>query len=179
MSDVDHVELSIVIPIYNEEKNIEKLIVEIVESVTEPVIEIICVNDRSTDNSLEVLYSLSKKFKDIDRVDLVAVDLRRNSGQTAAMRAGFSIASGKYVVTMDGDGQNDPSDIPKLYDRISNEKVDVICGWRKNRKDPLSKRIPSKISNYLHRKLTGLNIHDSGCSLRIYISEAVKELPIH
>lgn len=152
---------------------------EIEDGVEDLSFEVIFVNDGSTDKSLELLTELTKQYSSNDRISIVVIDLRRNSGQTAAMRAGFSVIKGKYVITMDGDRQNDPSDIIKLYNRITTEKVDVICGWRKYRKDPLSKKIPSKISNFLHRRLTGLNIHDSGCTLRIYIAEAVNKLPIH
>ena len=167
------------IPVYNEEDNIVQLLEEIVSSIQGMHFEVIFVNDDSTDRSHEILLDLTQKYKDHKYCDLVVVDLRRNSGQTAAMKAGFNLTKGKYVVSMDGDGQNDPQDIPKMYKIISTEKVDVICGWRKQRKDPLTKKIPSKISNFLHRRLTGLKIHDSGCSLRIYIAEAVKDLPIH
>lgn len=176
MTDLD---LSIVIPIYNEQENIENLMQEIEDSIVELIFEVIFINDGSSDNSLNILEELVKKYKENERINIVVADLRRNSGQTAAMRAGFSLVSGKYVVTMDGDGQNDPKDIMKLYNKITTEKVDVICGWRKNRQDPLSKKIPSKFSNFLHRRLTGLLIHDSGCTLRIYVTESITDLPIH
>lgn len=176
MKDLD---LSIVIPIYNEEKNIVNLMKEIEEAIVKLKFEVIFVNDGSTDNSLEILEKLVDQYRENDRVNIIVADLRRNSGQTAAMRAGFSLVKGKYVVTMDGDGQNDPNDIEKLYNKITTEKVDVVCGWRKNRKDPLSKKIPSKLSNFLHRRLTGLPIHDSGCTLRIYVADSVLDLPIH
>jgi glycosyltransferase involved in cell wall biosynthesis len=179
LAEIINLELSIVIPIYNEEENIDNLMEEIENSIPDLQFEVIFVNDGSTDASLQLLEDLERKYKSNNRINIVVADLRRNSGQTAAMRAGFSLVSGRYVITMDGDGQNDPNDIPKLYQRISTEKVDVICGWRKDRHDPISKKIPSKISNFLHRRLTGLNIHDSGCTLRIYVADAVKELPIH
>lgn len=172
-------DLSIIIPIYNEEENIDKLMDEIEVAISEINSEVIFVNDGSTDQSLKLLLNLAKKYEENSSLSVVVVELRRNSGQTAAMRAGFDLAQGNYVVTMDGDLQNDPIDIPRLYDKITTENVDVICGWRKNRQDPLSKRIPSKFSNFLHRRLTGLKINDAGCTLRIYVSIAVKNLPIH
>ena len=171
-------ELSLVIPTYNEEDSLAKLVDEIYDALNSFRFEILFVNDGSTDNTLNVLKGVQIKYND-NTNELKIVNLRRNSGQTAAMRAGFQLARGKYTVTLDSDGQNDPSDIVRLYNKLKSENVDVVCGWRKNRHDPLSKRIPSKLSNFLHRRLTGLKINDSGCTLRIYDTKAVRNLPIH
>ncbi|NPA53174.1 MAG: glycosyltransferase family 2 protein, partial [Aquificae bacterium] len=162
------VELSIVIPIYNEEENLP-ILYEKLKSVLEKLgksYEIIFVNDGSTDRSWEIIKELSQKDPRV-----VGVNFRRNYGQTAAMSAGFDVAQGDVIITMDGDLQNDPEDIPKLLEKMQ-EGYDIVSGWRKDRKDAfISRTLPSRIANWLISKVTGVHLHDYGCSLKAYRSE--------
>ncbi len=166
--------ISIVIPLYNEEDVVDKLIDILFEVMTKinHEFEIIIVNDGSTDNTLTRL-NMKKESSSLDRLRII--NLRSNFGQTPALLAGFSQAKGDIIVSMDGDLQNDPKDIPKLLKKME-EGYDVVCGWRKDRKDSFLKKYPSKFSNYLNRRLNDLDIHDSGCTFRAYISEAAKGL---
>lgn len=171
--DKNNIELSIVIPIYNEEENLP-ILYEKLKSVLDNLgksYEIIFVNDGSTDKSWEII----KKFAEKDK-HVVGVNFRKNFGQTAAMSAGFQIARGDVIITMDGDLQNDPEDIPKLLE-VLNQGYDIVSGWRKDRKDTfLTRTLPSKIANWLISKTTGVYLHDYGCSLKAYRSEVAKRL---
>ena len=156
-------DLSIVVPIYNEEENIPILHGRISEALADTRIayELILVDDGSSDNSYPALKLLAAKD---ERVKVVR--LRRNFGQTAAMAAGFDLASGRVVVPMDGDLQNDPLDIPLLLARID-EGYDVVSGWRKDRKDTfINRKLPSIIANGVISRMTGVHLHDYGCTLR-------------
>ncbi len=168
--------LSVVIPVYNEEENIPKLYEELKE-VLEKLpyeYEIIFVDDGSTDRTFQILEELAKKNPHVK-----VVRFRRNYGQTAAMYAGFQYASGDVVITMDGDLQNDPHDIPKLLEKI-NEGYDIVSGWRKDRKDPfLSRILPSKIANWIISKVTGVHLHDYGCTLKAYRKEVAKNFRLY
>lgn len=168
-------ELSVVIPLYNEEENIEELHRKLSEALINLSIsyEIIYVDDGSMDNTLKLLEEIQKKDSHV-----VVLSFRRNFGQTAAFAAGFDFARGDVVITMDGDLQNDPVDIPKLLEAIKD--ADLVSGWRKRRKDPfLSRRLPSIIANWLIGKVTGVRIHDYGCSLKAYRREVVKNLRLY
>ena len=170
------VELSVVVPIYNEADSIEPLVNAIANAVKETNLnyEIICVDDGSKDGSTNVLTNLAKR-----RTDFKAVILRRNYGQTPAMAAGFESAQGKVIVTLDGDLQNDPADIPMLVDKLD-EGYDLVSGWRKNRQDAaLTRLLPSKIANILIAKVTGVKLHDYGCSLKAYRSELVADMNLY
>ena len=168
--------LSVVIPVYNEEENIPKLYEELKE-VLEKLpydYEIIFVDDGSTDRTPQILEELAKKDPHVK-----VIRFRRNYGQTAAMYAGFQYASGDVVITMDGDLQNDPHDIPKLLEKI-NEGYDIVSGWRKDRKDPfLSRILPSKIANWIISKVTGVHLHDYGCTLKAYRKEVAKNFRLY
>lgn len=167
--------LSIVIPVYNESRNIELLHTTLVHALQGFHAEIIYVNDGSTDSTDSELSCLQNhKVNKPHKI----ITFRRNFGQTAAMDAGFKAAKGDIVIAMDADLQNDPKDIKKLVDKIY-EGYDVVSGWRRDRHDPLSKKIPSLFSNWLHRSLTGLRIHDSGCSLKAYRRECLKDLELY
>ncbi len=169
-------EISIVIPIFNEEENIQILYSELNKILEElkKDYEIIFVDDGSNDRSFEILEKIHNEDKNVK-----IIKFRKNFGQTAAISAGFEKAKGEVVITMDADLQNDPNDIPCLLEKIS-EGYDVVSGWRKGRKDPfLGKKIPSKISNFLTRKLTGVNIHDFGCTLKAYKKEVLTDLELY
>ena len=168
------VEISIVIPIYNEEENLP-ILYERLKSVLEKFeknYEIIFVNDGSTDRSWEIIKDLAEKDNHI-----VGVNFRKNFGQTAAMSAGFEVAKGDIIITMDGDLQNDPEDIPKLLQILNEGGYDIVSGWRKDRKDSfLTRTLPSRIANWLISNITGVHLHDYGCSLKAYRSEVAKRL---
>jgi glycosyltransferase involved in cell wall biosynthesis len=168
--------LSVVVPIHNEYENLPHL-VEAIASVLKAndlTYEILCVDDGSTDRSGELLKQLT-----LEREDLRSVILRRNYGQTAAMAAGFSFAKGKVIVTLDGDLQNDPADIPMLLAKLS-EGYDLVSGWRKQRQDAkLTRLLPSKIANWLIGQLTGVKLHDYGCSLKAYRAELVADMNLY
>lgn len=168
-------DLSIVVPIHNEYENLPRLL-EAIASVLQPAYsyEILCVDDGSTDGSTELLKQLASQ-----RHDLRSVILRRNYGQTAAMAAGFRFAQGKVIITMDGDLQNDPADIPMLLDQL-NQGYDLVSGWRKNRQDAtITRKIPSQIANWLIGRVTGVKVHDYGCSLKVYRSELVADMNLY
>jgi len=168
--------LSVVVPIYNEVDSIPHLVESIATILRSYQInyEIICVDDGSKDGSTEVLTNLAK-----NRDDLKAVILRRNYGQTPAMAAGFNYATGQVIVTLDGDLQNDPNDIPLLLAKLE-EGYDLVSGWRKNRQDDRVKRLlPSKIANWLIAKVTGVKLHDYGCSLKAYRAELVADMNLY
>jgi len=168
-------ELSIVVPVYNEEENIRPLYTALkpVLEDTGKTYEIIFVDDGSTDNT-------PRELERIARLDpgIAVLSLRRNFGQTAAFAAGFDYAGGDVIITMDGDMQNDPRDIPKLLEEM--ETSDLVSGWRKDRKDNLiTRRLPSMAANWLIGKVTGVRLHDYGCSLKAYRKEVVKNMRLY
>ncbi|MBL8768266.1 MAG: glycosyltransferase family 2 protein [Planctomycetes bacterium] len=169
-------DVSIVVPVYNEEDNILPL-VDAIDSVMQRVkrsYEILVVDDGSSDRTWEKLAEARKRLP-----QLSIVSLRRNFGQTAALAAGFDAARGRHVVTMDGDLQNDPEDIPTFL-ALLDEGYDLVCGWRRDRKDRfLSRRLPSRVANALLSDLTGVRVHDFGCTLKGYRAAFVKQLPIY
>ncbi|MDP7494690.1 MAG: glycosyltransferase family 2 protein [Candidatus Undinarchaeales archaeon] len=170
------VELSIVVPAFNEAENIPLLYTELTD-VLKGIghsYEIVFVDDGSVDGSRDVLNELACKDPRVR-----ALIFRTNFGQSAAMDAGFKEARGDIVITLDADLQNNPEDIPKILSKLS-EGFDVVSGWRRDRRDPfLSKRVPSRLSNWLHSRLTGLDIHDSGCTLKGYSHDAIESLELY
>jgi glycosyltransferase involved in cell wall biosynthesis len=168
--------LSVVVPVYNEVENLEALLEELsAVLLAEPTtFEVIVVDDGSRDGTSELLRELV-----VDRAWLRAVFLRRNFGQTAAFDAGFRAAAGEIVATIDGDLQNDPRDIPSMIAKLG-EGYDMVAGWRRKRSDAMIlRKIPSKIANWMIRKVTGTRIHDLGCSLRLYRREITEELRLY
>jgi glycosyltransferase involved in cell wall biosynthesis len=161
--------VSIVIPVYNELENIPLLAEALFEAMTGYDYEVLFVDDGSTDGSIEALEKLAND--DPDRVRVI--EFRRNFGQTAAMAAGIDISSGEIIVTLDADLQNDPADIPKLLEKID-EGYDVVSGWRIERKDNVVRRIPSQIANWIISKVTGVSLHDYGCTLKAYRREVLE-----
>lgn len=169
-------ELSIVVPIHDEIESIPALIEAIATAVGKIGLsyEIICVDDGSKDGSADLLKTLSKT-----RTDLRTVILRRNYGQTAAMAAGFNLAQGRVIVTLDGDLQNDPNDISNLLSKLD-QGYDLVSGWRKSRQDnTLTRLLPSKIANWLIGEITGVKLHDYGCSLKAYRAEVVADMNLY
>ncbi len=173
---INKAKVSIVIPIFNEEESIPQLVQEVLKTMrnSDDSFEIVLVNDGSKDRSADVLKNLSKHIP-----ELTCVLLRKNYGQTAAMAAGFDISDGEIVVSIDGDLQNDPADIPLLINKL-NEGYDIVCGWRYDRKDPkISRKIPSKIANKLIRRVTGIHLNDYGCSLKAYRKEILSDMKLY
>lgn len=168
--------ISVVIPAYNEEENIpilyEKL-KRVLENLGEDY-EIIFVDDGSTDRTYEVLKEIAQRDKKVK-----VIRFRRNFGQTAALYAGFEHAKGDVIITMDADLQNDPEDIPRLLEKMK-EGYDIVSGWRKERKDPfLSRKLPSMIANWIISKVTGVYLHDYGCTLKAYKAEVAKSFRLY
>ncbi len=169
-------DLSIVVPVFNEEENIQYLYDQLTAAL-EPLgveYEIICSDDGSTDRSFELLKALAERDH---RVKVIR--FRRNYGQTAGFSAGFDHASGDIVITIDADLQNDPASIPVLLDKMA-EGYDVVSGWRADRKDAyVTRKLPSKIANWLISETTGVHVHDRGCSLRAHRLEIVKDMRLY
>ena len=169
-------ELSVVIPLLDEAPNLEALCDELTETLEEwgRPFEVVLVDDGSTDGTFEILSRLHAADP-----RLRVIQLRRNFGQTAAFAAGFACARGRIIVTADGDLQNDLRDIPRMVDKLE-EGYDIVCGWRKVRKDRwLSRRLPSVVANALISAATGVRLHDYGCSLKVFRAEVVKSLRLY
>lgn len=169
-------ELSVVIPVKNEAPGLVELHKEFTETLTRwgRPYELIVVDDGSTDESFRILADLQAGDP-----RLRVIRLRRNFGQTAAFAAGFDYARGRLIVTSDGDLQNDPRDIPALVETLE-RGYDLVCGWRKHRKDPfLSRRLPSMIANGVISAVTGVHLHDYGCSLKVFRAEVVKGMRLY
>lgn len=168
--------LSIVVPVYNEEENVRPLyekIREVCESIGKTY-EVLFVDDGSQDNTFDVLSELRKQ-----EPHLAVIRFQENAGQTAAMAAGFEFAQGECIISMDGDLQNDPADIPNLLEKLD-EDYDLVCGWRKERQDKFwTRRVPSVVANWIISKVTGVAIHDNGCSLKAYRAEVIKQVPLY
>jgi glycosyltransferase involved in cell wall biosynthesis len=172
----DTPEVSIVIPVLNEEGNLPALYEELTEVLEHhgKRYELIFVDDGSTDASFALLSSIHHRDP-----SLRVIRFRKNFGQTAALAAGFAEAQAPVIVTLDADLQNDPRDIPLMLERLD-AGFDMVCGWRKDRKDPfLSRRLPSQIANWLISVTTGVNLHDYGCTLKAFRSEVVKNLHLY
>ena len=170
-------DISVVLPVYNEAGNLETFIPELSAALRtlNRSYEIIAVDDGSTDASLATLRRLKQ-----DEPRLRIVRFRRNFGQTAAFAAGFDLARGVNVITMDADGQNDPADIPRLLEVMETGEYDIVSGWRQDRKEPfLSRRLPSMIANRIIAKSTGVVLHDYGCSLKIYHWQVAKNVNLY
>jgi len=170
-------DVSVVLPVYNEAKNLQHFIPELSQTLRDlgRSYEIIAVDDGSTDESLDVLRSLK-----LEEPHLRIISFRRNFGQTAAFAAGFDLARGLYVITMDADGQNDPADIPRLLKVMEEGEYDIVSGWRQQRKEPLlSRRLPSMIANRIIGRSTGVRLHDYGCSLKVYHRDVAKQVKLY
>lgn len=170
------IDISVVIPVYNEEENVtilQERTQKVLDEIGRPY-EIVFVDDGSSDRTFEILAALHDKHK-----PTVVVKFRANFGQSAAMAAGFEAAKGDIVVAMDGDLQNDPADIPRMLDKLD-EGYDVVAGWRKNRKDKLiMRKVPSKIANRIICSVTGVSLHDTGCSLKVFRRCIIKRIRLY
>ena len=172
----DQYSLSIVVPVFNEQNNLHPLYTELtgVLGKLELAYEIIFVDDGSTDNSFQELSNIHAGDKSV-RV----IQFRRNFGQSAAFAAGFDAARGNLILTLDADGQNDPNDIPKLLDTMREGNYDFVTGWRVNRKESFIRRLLSKAANKIISRSTQLEIHDRGCSLKLFKREIVKNIRLY
>ena len=176
MSNDTYIKYSIVVPFFNEQENIPPLymkLTEVMDALGEPY-ELVFVDDGSRDNTFRVLSDI---FEHDRRVNLIR--LRRNFGQTPALKAGFDFARGNIIISMDGDLQHDPADIPMFLEKLS-EGYDIVSGWRKQRIDNLwLRRIPSRCANWLMAKLSGVDIHDFGTTFKAYRREILEQVPLY
>jgi len=168
-------EVSLVVPLLNEQDNIGPLYEQITETLKDKYrYEIIFIDDGSNDNSFNILADLQKSD---DRMRVIC--FRKNFGQTAALSAGFTHAKGTIIVAIDADLQNDPTDIPDMIDKL-NEGFDVVSGWRKKRHDnAITRLLPSKIANWVISRITGVKLHDYGCTLKVYRREVLEETKLY
>jgi glycosyltransferase involved in cell wall biosynthesis len=175
MANRQDIELSIVVPVLNEADNLMPLYEEICHTVNDRYnCEILLIDDGSTDNSPAVMSTL---LQNDSRVRIIR--FRRNFGQTAALSAGFEHARGQIIIPLDADGQNDPADIPKLIEKL-NEGYDIISGWRRKRHDNvLTRKVPSWMANWLIARITGVKLHDFGCTLKAYRASSLKEIRLY
>ena len=171
----DKPKISVVVPVYNEEENVQMMHDKLDVSLRELGLpyEILYVDDGSKDRSFEILSEISNRD-----THAKVIRFRRNFGQTAAMSAGMEHARGEVIIPMDADLQNDPADIPRLLAKID-EGYDVVSGWRKKRQDHIWRKIPSRVANGLIGKVTGVNIHDYGCSLKAYRTEVIRDVQLY
>ena len=170
--------LSVVIPMYNEIDNVSPMVARVNESLAayNGPWELLVVDDGSSDGTPQALHRETEKYGSHIRV----IELRRNFGQTAAMQAGIDEARGELIATLDGDLQNDPDDIPRMVVHLLEKDLDLLTGWRKNRKDDLVlRKIPSRIANRLIGKITGVRINDYGCSLKVYRASVIKQVRLY
>jgi glycosyltransferase involved in cell wall biosynthesis len=168
--------VSIVVPLYNEEGNVERLIEAVQAALMDLALpwELILVDDGSTDATVQRARSAAARIGSHVRVVL----FRRNFGQTASMQAGIDHARGTLIVTMDGDLQNDPKDIPHMIQHLQANQLDMLAGWRRQRKDDMIRRLPSRIANWLIGRVTGVRLNDYGCSLKAYRAEVIREVKL-
>lgn len=176
MAASSSIDVSVVIPVFNEESSLNQLYAELKSAMDglNKNWEAVFVDDGSTDNSFQTLKDIQRQA--VGRVRIVR--LQKNFGKSAALSAGFQHSSGELVVTMDADMQDIPSEIPKLFHEMEKD-FDLVAGWRHDRKDPLSKKIPSILFNHLTRLLTGVGVHDSNCGLKIYRRNVTESLNLY
>lgn len=175
-TQLQNIQISVVVPLYNEEESLPELAswIKKVMDANGFTYEIIFVDDGSNDRSWEVIQELSKNNPFIK-----GISFRRNYGKSAALNVGFEHASGHVVITMDADLQDSPDEIPELYRLITEERYDLVSGWKKKRYDPISKTIPTKLFNWATRKLSGIELHDFNCGLKAYRHEVIKNIEVY
>jgi len=168
-------DLSIVIPAYNEEESIPELIASINDAITSSIIyEIIIIDDGSTDNSWKFITNQASKNSLVKGIRFI-----KNNGKSAALDIGFKHSSGKVVITMDADLQDDPKEILPLYKMIIDEDYDLVSGWKKIRFDPITKTLPSKFFNFVTRLFSGIKLNDFNCGIKAYKSSVIKNISIY
>jgi len=169
-------DISVVVPAYNEEESLQELIQKLSHILhdLDKKCEIIIVDDGSTDQTLATSKELKKDFP-----LLKILSFRKNYGKSAALSEAFKLSDGDYVITMDADLQDDPKEIPNLISALESGNYDLVSGWKKKRHDPISKTVPSRIFNFVTAKISGINIHDFNCGLKIYRKEVAKDLKIY
>ena len=173
---MDLINLSIVCPLFNEEDSLKELAnwVNDVCKASNLSYELIFVDDGSDDNSWSIIQLLTK-----ENFSIKGISFRRNYGKSAALNEAFGICKGNVVITMDADLQDSPDEIPELYNMIVKDGYDIVSGWKKNRKDPLSKTIPTKLYNAVTRKVSGIKLHDMNCGLKAYKSDVIKNIEVY
>ncbi len=177
MAEIGRPSLSVVVPLYNEEGSLPHLLEQLLAALKPQgrSFEIVLVDDGSRDGTAALLQDMAARTP-----ELVAVLLRRNYGQTAAMAAGFDASRGEILVTLDGDLQNDPADIPLLLNQLERNQLDLVSGWRHQRQDnTISRLLPSLLANWLIARVTGVKLHDYGCSLKAYRREVVADMNLY
>lgn len=169
-------DISVVVPLFNEEESLDELVswIDNVCTMNDLNYEVILIDDGSTDNSWQVVESLSENYFSVK-----GIKFRRNYGKSAALNVGFEWAEGDVVITMDADIQDNPDEIPGLYQMVKNEGFHLVSGWKKRRKDPLNKRIPSKFFNLFTQKVSGIKLHDFNCGLKAYNIQVVKNIEVY
>jgi glycosyltransferase involved in cell wall biosynthesis len=172
-NESDGIDISVVVPVYNEELNVDEMYRRLAGVIRQRSAEFIFVDDGSTDSTFERLQELAE----LD-ARIVVISFRRNFGQTAALSAGIDNARGHTIVPIDGDLQNDPADIPRLLEKLD-EGYDVVSGWRVKRQDPLRKRLPSMVANRLISAISGVRLHDYGCSLKAYRRDVLADVRLY
>lgn len=171
--EIQPVEISVVIPLLNEEKSLEELYNKISTAIRNYSFEIVFVDDGSTDSSWKVIGSISENDPRVK-----AIRFRRNYGKSDALQSGFEAAKGKYVVTIDADLQDDPDEIPALIDMLKDGQ-ELVSGWKKERNDPITKTVPSRFFNYVTRLTTGIHLHDFNCGLKAYRKEVTESIYLY
>jgi len=169
-------DISVIVPLFNEEESLPELASWIKKVMDENAFtyEVIMINDGSDDTSWDVVQTLSKTIKNIK-----GISFQRNYGKSAALNVGFEAAKGKVVITMDADLQDSPDEIPELYKMITKDGFDLVSGWKKDRHDPISKTIPTKLYNGVTRMMTKIKLHDMNCGLKAYKLQAVKSIEVY
>ena len=168
--------LSIVIPMYRESQNVAPMLEAVHQGLADYAgdWELICVDDGSTDDTAKKLREEGAKYGSHVRL----IRMRRNFGQTAAMQAGITAARGEFIATLDGDLQNDPADIPRMLEEMQQRDLDLLQGWRRQRQDESTRKLFSRVANRLIARITGVNLHDYGCSLKVYRAEVLKQVTL-
>ncbi len=172
-SEQNEIEISVVIPLFNEEESLGELMQQIHEALQSHRYEVLFVDDGSTDDSWNVIVGLTANYEQV-----LGISLGVNQGKSYALQAGFNEVSGRYVVTMDADLQDDPAEIPAMIVRLQ-EGYDLVSGWKKERFDPISKTIPSKFFNWVTRRAAGIHLHDFNCGLKAYRAEVLKHIQLY
>lgn len=167
-------QISVIVPVYNEALSLEELVEWISSSLNDRYPhEVLLIDDGSSDGSWEKIRELSSRYKEVR-----GIRFQRNYGKSTALQVGFEEAKGDFVATMDADLQDDPREIPSMIDRL-NEGYDLVSGWKKNRKDPLNKTLPSRFFNWFTSKATGIRLNDFNCGLKVYRRDVVKRLDLY